>query len=74
MKITYFKNRYEDGASELAEKMRKAGIDFSCLPTSGPSTLYINGHSHYGPTAVKRAVDHLVQRMEKSHDEQNSSI
>lgn len=60
-RVKYFINSREPGATELAEQMREAGIDFSSLPTSGPMTLWIDGRASYGPTAVKYAVDKLVE-------------
>lgn len=59
--VKYFINRREPEAQDLADQMRQAGIDFSSLPTSGPLTLRINGRPSYGPTAVKHAIQKLVE-------------
>lgn len=59
-RVKYFINHYEPGAIDLAEQMRGAGIDFSSLATSGTLVLWIDGHVHYGPTAVKFAVEKLI--------------
>ena len=60
-RVKYFINSREPGATDLAEQMRQAGIDFSSLSTSGPMTLWINGHVFYGRTAVKYAVHQLIK-------------
>ncbi len=64
-KVKYFINSREPGATDLANQMRQAGIDFSSLPTSGPLVLWIDGHACYGVTAVKYAVHQLIKRMGK---------
>lgn len=61
MIIKYWINRCEPEAQKLADQMRKAGIDFSSAPTSGPLTLRIDGSPHYGPMAIKYAVDKIVE-------------
>jgi len=60
-RVKYFINSREPGATDLAEQMRQAGIDFSSLSTSGPMTLWIDGRACYGATAVKYAVHRLVE-------------
>jgi hypothetical protein len=60
-RVKYFINSREPGATDLAEQMRQAGIDFSSLPTSGPLVLWIDGRACYGVTAVKYAVDRLCR-------------
>jgi len=64
-RIKFFINRREDGMLELAEQMREVGIDFSTIPTSGPSVLWIDGRAMYGPTAVKYAVKYLIKLEEE---------
>jgi hypothetical protein len=44
----------------LADRMRDAGIEFTSLPTYGPTVLYIGHEPHYGPKEVKRVVDILT--------------
>lgn len=61
-RVKYFINRREPGATDLAEQMRQAGIDFSSLSTYGPLVLWIDGHAHYGLTAVKHAVYQLLEK------------
>lgn len=60
-RVKYFINSREPGAVALAEQMRQASIDFSSLATSGPVALWIDGRASYGPTAVKYAVEKLMQ-------------
>ena len=62
-RVKYFINRREPDARDLAEQMRQVGIDFSSLPTFGPSVLWIDGRANYGPTAVKYAVGRLVKTL-----------
>ena len=60
-KIRYFINSRESDALLIANEMRQAGIQFSSIPTTGPTTLWIDGHAHYGPTAARCAVNELVE-------------
>ncbi len=60
-RIKYWINRREPEAPLLAEQMREAGIDFNGIPTSGPITLFIDGHAHYGIMAVRYAVYQLLK-------------
>ena len=60
-RVKYFVNTEEPEAVSLAEQLRSAGIDFACVPTSGPLTLWIDGRALYGATAVRDAVKALVR-------------
>ncbi len=60
-RVKYFVNTEEPDALPLAEQLRAAGIDFACVPTSGPLALWIDGRAIYGPTAVRYAVKALVK-------------
>lgn len=64
-RIKFWINRRQEGMPELAEQMREVSIDFSTIPTSGPSVLWIDGRAVYGPTAVKYAVKYLIRLEEK---------
>lgn len=58
-RIKFFVNsRESDG---LADNMRKAGIVFSSISTSGPSVLWVDDRAHYGITAVKFAICYLIR-------------
>ena len=60
-RVKYFINSRDPDATDMAEQMRQAGIDFSSIPTFGPLVLWIDGHAHYGVTAVKYAVHQLIE-------------
>ena len=60
-KIKFFINHCEPGVVDLAEKMRKLKIDFSSIATSGPSVLWLDGQACYGITAVKHAIQKLIE-------------
>ncbi|MFW6107013.1 MAG: hypothetical protein ACOC8H_02530 [bacterium] len=60
-RVKYFINAREPGAVLCADQMREAKIDFSSMPTSGPMTLWVDGRASYGPTAVRYAVQRLVE-------------
>jgi len=61
MKIQLFINHYDPGIRELAEEMRKVGIVFSSISTSGCSILRTGVHSSYGVTAVKHTMNILIK-------------
>ena len=60
-RVKYFMNTEEPEAIPLAEQLRAAGIDFACVPTSGPLAVWVDGRALYGPTAVRCAVKALVR-------------
>lgn len=60
-RVKYFINSREPGANDLAEQMRQAGIDFSSIATSGPVVLWIDGRACYGVTAVRYAIQRLIE-------------
>ena len=60
-RVKYFVNTDEPDALPLAEQMTAAGVDFACVPTSGPLALWVDGRALYGPTAVRHAVGALVR-------------
>lgn len=55
-RIKYFINHYEPGARDLAEQMRLANIDFASIPTSGCSTIWLDGRAAYGMTFVRYTI------------------
>ena len=59
-KVKYFINNSDPEGTHFATRMNNAGITFCCVPTSGPTTLWIDGYACYGPTAVKGMIDSLV--------------
>ncbi len=60
-RVKYFVNRHEPDAKKISDKLRAANIDFSCIPTSGPMMLTVDGITSYGPTDVTYAVSKLVE-------------
>ncbi len=60
-RIKYFINRRDPEALCLADQMRDADIDFSCIPTSGPSTLWVDGRTSCGSTEVRFTVGRLLE-------------
>jgi len=66
MEIKFWINRRQPGMIELADRMRKAGIEFFSLPTSGCTSLWHGSATFHGPTAVTYAVEAwLKQKVEK---------
>ena len=59
--VKFFINQREPDAVQLANQMRNVGINFTSLPTSGPATIWIDGHANYGMTAVKFAIHRLIE-------------
>jgi hypothetical protein len=72
-RVKYFVNTEEPDAIPLAEQLRVAGIDFACVPTSGPLALWIDGRALYGPTAVRYAIQALV-RSQKSRGQARQTV
>ena len=62
MHITYLINKREPEAFEYADRLREAGIEFSVLPTSGISTLVVDGIACYGPSEIEYAVNYLISQ------------
>jgi len=48
--------------NELAEAMLAAGLDFVAVPMSGPMTLWVNGHAHWGYHAILSQVTRLIEK------------
>lgn len=55
-----FINERQQGSLDLEERLRKADVHFYVIPTSGPTTIWVDGYASYGVTAVGRIVDKLV--------------
>jgi len=66
--IKFWINRREPGMEELADKMREAGIEFSCHYTSGPTSLWKGNATFHGPTAVKHAAEAWLKDLEAKKD------
>ena len=60
-KIKYFINHREPNAIQLADQLRAADIDFASIPTSGCSTIWVDGRAGYGITAVDYTISQLVK-------------
>lgn len=67
-RIKLFINSREPEIRELADKMRRFKIDFSSIPTSGPSVLWIDSRTCYGITAVKYAIRALLREKQSLLD------
>ena len=65
--VKYFINVREPGAVVFADMMREANIDFSSMPTSGPTTLWVGDNANYGPTAVRYDVNWLIEKAKQSN-------
>jgi len=58
--VKYLVNKREPEALEFATRLAAAGIDYSTLPTSGPTTLVVDGIASYGQDAIRYAVDYVI--------------
>ena len=60
-RIKYFINHREPNVIQLADQLRLANIDFASIPTSGCSTIWVDGRAGYGISAVEYAISQLVK-------------
>jgi len=63
-----YANKWQKEESAIiAEKLRKAEIEFDCIPTSGPITLNMANNIIYGPSSILYLIDKYLVSANNKH-------
>lgn len=61
-RVKFFVNEVEEvGLPELAGSLERAGVDFVAFPTTGPSSVWVDGIRSRGATAIHDIAGRLLE-------------